>query len=48
MGGFVGIAAGLTGVFVEVSGYNSEGELIGKIGVQSAPGALTYGTLVPQ
>jgi len=47
VGGFMGVLAGL-GLFVEVSAHNSDGVLIGKMGVQAAPGTVTYGTIVPQ
>jgi hypothetical protein len=43
IGGFVGVPTG----FAEVTGYNSELEKIGKIGVQVAPFTLTYSALSP-
>jgi len=43
VGGFVSVPPG----FVTVIGYNADSVSIGEIGVQAAPGALTYGTLFP-
>lgn len=43
IGGFVGVPPG----FAEVTGYNSDLETVGKIGVQVAPLTMTYSALVP-
>lgn len=43
IGGFVGVPPG----FAEVTGYNSDFERVGEIGVQSAPFTMTYSALVP-
>ncbi len=43
IGGFVGVPPG----FVEVMGFTAEGELIGELGLQAAPFALTYAFMAP-
>lgn len=44
VGGFVSVPPG----FVSVTGYNSDSEPVGEIGVQSAAGILTYSALFPK
>lgn len=43
IGGFVGVPPG----FVEITGFTSDFERIGQVGLQSAPFSLTYSLMVP-